>query len=202
MSQSQVTAKNASLAIVNQDGVTNRIEGVGPLLLHSGHLFEETDVLQRQSQQIAYIQEIRNLVVLELLASRRTDRDDPERSILARQSQGNDVDDAALCHSLAYPRVLFIFQTQEFAVFVQDLLRPRCFCGKCSELFQILLLKAHRSVHHELGLVSFTFEQPHQPMRGSQALHKMSEDPVQDFLDGQRLRTCSRQQSESAQFLV
>src|SRR6476661_6749780 len=106
MTQSQVTAKNASLAIVNQDRITNRIECVGPLLLHSCHLFEQADVLKRQSQQIAYIQEIRNLVVLELLASRRTDRNDPERSILARQSQGNDVDDAALCHSLAYPRVL------------------------------------------------------------------------------------------------
>src|SRR4029077_3590298 len=45
MTQTQVTPQNPSLAIMNQDRVSNGIESVSPLLLNGGYLFEEPYVL-------------------------------------------------------------------------------------------------------------------------------------------------------------
>ena len=150
----------SSLAVVNKDRVTDGVERVGPLLLHGGHLLKEADVLKRETQQIAYIQEIGNFVVLELFAPRGTYSDDSQGSFFSWQCHSNDVLDAALRHSLANGRILFIFQPQELALLVQDLLGPGCFGRQSLVLFQIILSKTNRGMHDELSLISHAFKQP------------------------------------------
>ena len=88
-------------------------------------MLEQPDILERQSQQVADIQQVRDFVCLKLLVSRRTNGDNPERPVFSRQRHGDAISDAALRHPLAHARIRFIFHTKEFALFVQHSLRPR-----------------------------------------------------------------------------
>ena len=47
---------------MHDDGIADRIEGVFPLLLGGGHLFEESHVLQSQSEQVGKVYEIGDFV--------------------------------------------------------------------------------------------------------------------------------------------
>ncbi len=57
-----IGAQNAARVIVNQDGVTDGIEGVFPLALDGGDLFKQSDVLQRQPEQVCDVDKISQLV--------------------------------------------------------------------------------------------------------------------------------------------
>src|SRR5580693_293814 len=118
MPQPQVAPKNSPLPVVHQNRVADRIERVGPLLLNGRNLFEQSHVLQRQPEQVAYVQQVGDFVRLKLLASRGTDDDESERPLLSRQRHGDAVADAAFRHSLPHSGIRFIFQAKELIVLV------------------------------------------------------------------------------------
>src|SRR5256884_8330477 len=58
LTQSLVAPQDAPLGIVNQDGVTDRVERVFPLAAHGGNLLKQTNIFQRHPEQVGHIHEI------------------------------------------------------------------------------------------------------------------------------------------------
>src|SRR6267378_6381243 len=61
MAEPLIASQDASLPIVNQDRITDRVERVLPLLLNGIDLLEQADVLERHSQQVGNIQQVGKL---------------------------------------------------------------------------------------------------------------------------------------------
>src|SRR6266850_7410539 len=59
MAESLIASQDASLTVMNQNRITDRVKGVLPLLLNRIDLLEQTDVLQRHSQQVGDVQQVR-----------------------------------------------------------------------------------------------------------------------------------------------
>ena len=71
---------------MHQNRVADGIKCVSPLFLNGGKLFEETNILQGQSQQVGNVHQVGDFIFLEMLFASRADRDNSERSGLSPEA--------------------------------------------------------------------------------------------------------------------
>src|SRR6516162_10451254 len=81
LTQSLVAAQDAPLGIVNQDGVTDRVERVFPLAAHGGNLLKQTHIFQRHPKQVGHIHKIGKLAGSEAPAFGSADSNDTQSPI-------------------------------------------------------------------------------------------------------------------------
>ena len=73
--QPVIRPHHTPLRVVHQYRIPDRVERIRPLLLRRRHLFKQAHVLQRQSDQIRQVHQIRQFIRLEPHRARQTDAD-------------------------------------------------------------------------------------------------------------------------------
>src|SRR5215475_12055660 len=124
MSHTLIHAQNAALAVVDHDGISDRIEGERPLTLDVVYLLKEQNVLQRQPQQIANIPQIVDLVRLESHLLSAAHGQNAERFFFSGQQNRGDLANPSSRHALTFAWINFLADFHGGVLLFQDALYP------------------------------------------------------------------------------
>src|ERR1700674_119053 len=171
LAQSLIAPQNSELAVVNENRISNGVKCVSPLPLDCGYLFEQPHVLQRQTEEIRDVEEIRYLVRLKIHCLVRTYRDDPQRTFLPRQRQRDQFLQPDLRQPPPHLVSLSLLDGQEIVFLSQHFLGPRLRGLHAMVLLEIRRAKSHRSVDHQAGGFCLAFQQTYQAVRRAEAFH-------------------------------
>jgi hypothetical protein len=150
MAEPLIASQDASLPVVNQYRIPDRVECVLPLLLNRVYLFEQTHVLQRHSQQVGNVQQVGEFVRLKPHSARRPHRNHSKGPFLPRERQRYQRFQSSFCNSLPRRRILLLVGLHKLAVPFQDLLHPR-FCQRNFRVpRQERFPKSNRRPHRQL----------------------------------------------------
>src|SRR6266705_2129002 len=178
-----IAAENPSQKIVDQDGVSDGVEGILPLVLGVRDLFKQAHILQGQTEKVSDVDEIGDLIGLKPHMAHRADCKNTQRLALARKGQRDKRFQAGFIHSFAGDRIPLFLGLQELAALLQGMLSPGFGRWKSGIPSHKRRLKSHGGPSHELRRMTFTFHQADNAVGGAKTLNEMGQNLVDYLLD-------------------